>query len=783
VARTVRPSLHTARAELVLSHGDLHPLAEDIHNKPDPMLRLARTSAGLDYQAGERVVIIVDLVPLPPKTRRRVRRQLARKAARLAERERGSRFGGLSGLGGPSGARLDHAGEVLFGEGSRLLGEGGRSGSQDSGRELDPEQRRVQDSLRRRLDELTTGFRIQVLVQAIGTTKRRAEAHRDTIVSTFGVFGGANAFQKHGLNLGFVFLSADVPPLRWLFDLRFRTGLFFPAKRSVVTASEVRPFLRPSYTDLEPDNWVFRIAGAQVPPEYQVPPFNYEPDLVPLGRVLSRHGLKTLGVRVSDFSFSYMAGRSKSGKTEQAMNQFIHLARSGYGCFFLDPHPHNIDRLRPYLTEVADRIVEVDFSGRGAGRELAWNLLDMEGRGVEEIELKTKAVVDAFSSVLHLGLFELHDRTRAYLTMAVQAILELALRLPVELAPTIFQVGTILSDEGWRQATLPYLSPTVRGFWERPFAGGTTEEAIAPITNLIERFRAWTAAAVLMGASRSTYDIRRLMDEGKIVIACSGGLGEREQLAANFIVYELLYTGLLSRQDLSPEQRRPFWAFIDEIELYDRAGAAYGGKGHGYLADLLERLPRYNVFLAMLNESPERLTAKTLEAIATNRTVLATAALDEGGSRVFHKEWSTTVSPLTIPLLDRYQFLASTKADNIVTLPLLNHGIPVREMWAHCYDPGGVASMNQQIDENVRAAGGPDVPRSIAELNALDDRIRKWLAEHSREVAPPARTPRQPARAPDSEPAQPGHGPGRPTLELIAGADRADQAERHGGGS
>lgn len=771
--RAGRPKLYAARAELVLVHNNLAPLGEfgtiarpGVSSAPDPVLRMARANTRLDYSAGERCAIVVDLLPLAPLARRRHRRRLAKKMYRRAHREGLPWLGSLSDMGEP---RLDHAGDVLFGEGQEYLKSDGGGRRPGDKRELTLDELRAQDALRRRLDSLTAGYRIQVLIQVLARDKKMAEYMRDTQVSTFGGLTDANAFQMHGINLGVVFLGADTPLLRWWFDLRLRSGLFLPWKRSVVTGKEMRLFLRPSWATSEPDNWVFRLPGAQIPPEFQVPAFEYQPDLVPLGRTISRQGLKVLAIRIEDFRFFYMAGKSKSGKTEQAMNQFIHLARSGYGCFFLDPHPHNIDKLRPYLTDVADRIVEVDFSGSGAGRELAWNVLDMEGRGIEDIELKTKAVVDAFSSVLHLGLFELHDRTRAYLYMAVQAILELALRLPVELAPTIFQVGTILSDEGWRQATLPYLSPTVRGFWERPFAGGTTEEAIAPITNLLERFRAWTVAAVLMGGSRSSYDIRRLMDEGKIVLACSGGLGEREQLAANFVVYELLYTGLLSRQGMPPERRRPFYAFIDEIELYDRAGTPYGGKGHGYLADLLERLPRYNVFLAMLNESPERLTPKTLEAIMTNRTALATMALDERSAEVFRKEWATTGDPLSIPLLDRYQFLASIKADNMVTLPIVNHGVTVREMWAHCRNPGGVAAMKQQIDENIRAEAGRRIPRSIAELNALDDRIRKWLDDHRREVAPPARATRQAAPTPTGYPESE---PDRPQLELVSGADR-----------
>jgi hypothetical protein len=759
--------IYTARAELVLIHDDLEPLGQ-IPFRPNPLFRFARINTGIDVAAGESTTIIIDLLPLTPRQRRRFRRKVGKKGRRKLHRDEGGAFADTKDMMG-----FRHASDVLFGEGKG--GSNGVGATPRRAAELDQEQHRAEDALRQRLGSFTTGFRLQVLIQAKSPDWERARTYRDTLAHNFNLFGGANSFQIYGFNLGFTFLGSDNPLLRWYFDHRMRHGVFRPAKRNVVAADEIHHFLRPPHSGSEPDTWVLRLAGAQVPPEFQMPPFDYQPDLVPLGRVMSRQGVKLLATRVSDFRLSYLGGKSKSGKTEQAMNQFIHLARSGYGCFFIDPHPHNIDKLRPYLTDVADRIVEINFSDSGVGRDLGWNLLDMQGRSFEDIELKSKTIVDSFFSVLHLGLFELGERTRAYLTMAVQAVLELAMQLPAELAPTLFQVGTLLSDEGWRRATLPYLSPTVRAFWERPFAGGTTEEAIAPIVHLLTRFFNWTNAAVLMGASRSTYDIRRFMDEGKIVLACSGGLGEREQLAANFMVYELMYTGMLARQRLAPEQRRPFHAFIEEIEAYDRAGTAYGGKGIGYLADLLERLPRYNVFLHMLNESPERLTPKTWEAILTARTVFGTMALDLPGAEMIAKEWSTTVQPLDITLLDRYHFLLATVANNIVSLPIQNHAVSVREMWAHCRNAAGVPAMNEQIDENIRALG-QKAQRSVRELNTLDNRIRKWLDDHRREVAPPERSARQAPSMPVPQLGwRPEPEPARPQLELVGGGDQGQE--------
>src|SRR5439155_7136056 len=103
------------------------------------------------------------------------------------------------------------------------------------------------------------------------------------------------------------------------------------------------------------------------------PTFDHQPDLLPLGLVADRAGTRHVGVRLSDTLFSYMAGRSRYGKTETALHQFLHLALSGHGCLFLDPHEDAIARVKPYLADVAHRVVEVNVSPRSQ-RQVSWNL-------------------------------------------------------------------------------------------------------------------------------------------------------------------------------------------------------------------------------------------------------------------------------------------------------------------------------------------------------------------------------------------------------------------------
>ncbi|MCA1700281.1 MAG: hypothetical protein LC790_15820, partial [Actinobacteria bacterium] len=106
------------------------------------------------------------------------------------------------------------------------------------------------------------------------------------------------------------------------------------------------------------------------------------------------------------------------------------------------------------MTDVAERVVEINLARRGMHcTHVAWNLLSMDGLGLERVAERAAAVIDSFAvgagwSGRSAG------RTMAILSNAVYSLLYLGLRLPSELAPTIFTIPRFLIDEDWREATL-----------------------------------------------------------------------------------------------------------------------------------------------------------------------------------------------------------------------------------------------------------------------------------------------------------------------------------------
>ena len=88
---------------------------------------------------------------------------------------------------------------------------------------------------------------------------------------------------------------------------------------------------------------------------------------------------------------------------------------------------------------------------------------------------------------------------------------------------------------------------------------------------------------------RTSYDIARAMNEGRIVLACPGAGGARDRLVANLLVFDLLHAAK-SRAHIPPERRQPFYVFLDEVQTYD--GAASGNLAALLGADREVRGPR-----------------------------------------------------------------------------------------------------------------------------------------------------------------------------------------------
>ncbi len=693
--RTRGPA-HVMRAELRLARPTSEPLAH-LALEPDPLQSFASALAGLD-PSRERAEVAVDLLPCTASARRRLRGALLRQARRANTAGAARTLGGgvLETLGGERQTGRQRAAQVV-------------------GQRADREQ------IAAKVLQNEPLFQLQVLVRCQAPVEGMAADRMQAILGCFDGFTAANSFRVAGVRvLGLAFLGADLQGLARWFDRRMDSGLFRPLRRGVVSAREVAGFLKPPTVHCAaPD--VLRLGAAVHPSPRNLPAYKGQRELLPLGHVAGEGGSQLVGLNLSDTFFTYIAGRSRWGKTELAITQFLSLVRSGHGGMFIDPHEDAIRRIKSCLTEphTAERILELDLVGaRSREGQPGWNLLAARGLSDDARERRVEAIVDSFASALQWG--ERNNRALTLTTQATAALIELSTALPAELAPTIFQIPTLLGNPEWLQAVLPFVSAPRRQFFSERFPR-MSEEAITPLTNLIDRLRSSTQLAALLGSQLNTYDIAKAMDEGRIVLACPGAGGARDRLLANLLVFDLLHAAK-GRAHMPPAKRREFYVFLDEVQTYD-------GASSGNLAALLEQTAKYGIRATLLNQNPERLTQATLNALSTNRSHLIATALNARAAGLIAREWNSEPPASAIASLPRFHFIAQATHRGVLTRPFLFENVAVTDLFAKAYKPEQVADIQPAIDQASRRVSAQ---KTIDALDTLDERIGDHLAGKAR---------------------------------------------------
>jgi hypothetical protein len=678
------------RVRLVLARPAREALAET-GLQPDLLQGVAAAVAGLDPQRGEQARLVLDVRPLAAGEARRVRRRL------LGERRGQGLAAALSGE--PRRGRMS-VGETIE----------RRHDTQGLDRKLAPQHPLVQ-------------FQLCLRVQA-GDRLRALETMR-SLLAVLDVLGAANHLRARGLRLGGLgFLGEDLPWRRRGSDRRLDSGRFAPRRNDVVSPREIQGLLKPPTARCHAEN-VARSHGSIPAPPRGLPEYTGQAGVIPLGWVKTRTGRRTVGVRTDDTFFAYMSGRSRYGKTETAIGQFVALARAGHGGLFLDPHADAIAEIKTYLTDpgIRERVVEIDLSDRKAtNNQPGWNLFGLTDRTPIEAATRVDAFVDALAAAL--GWDERNTRALNLATQSAQALTELALTLPPELAPTIFEVPTLLSNDEWRQAVMPRLSPATRGFFADRFPS-LPGEAITAVTNLLDRLRASRSVAALLGSPVSTYDARRAMANDLIVLACPGSGSTRDRLVANLLVYDVLHAAK-ARAAMPLSARKPFWVFLDELQTYDGPN----------LPALLEQSAKYGGRAFLFNQNPERLSAATWNAVSTNRSHLLSAAVNSKAARMISAEWGSPPGPEVLTRLDAYTYLASVRAGHEVSRAFLVHGIPAAELHGEHRRPEQLDVLEAAIDQT---AGRQPIEDRLRAIDGHAARIRDHLKDRS--DRPPAARP------------------------------------------
>lgn len=300
----------------------------------------------------------------------------------------------------------------------------------------------------------------------------------------------------------------------------------------------------------------------------------------------------------------YVIGKTGMGKSTMLENMAIQDIQNGEGIAFIDPHGSTAQKLLDFVPY--DRIKDVVyFAPFDTDYPMGFNV--MEDVGYDKRHLVVSGLMGAFKRIWV-------DAWSARMEYFLQNTLLALLEYPDS---TLLDVNRMLVNKEFRKAVVEKVQdPIVKAWWQEEFAAFTdkyTAEATPAIQNKIGQFISNPLIRNIIGQSKSSFDIRKLMDERKILIVdlSKGRMGETNASLLGSMLTVKIYLAAMSRAD-EPASRMAklprFYFYVDEFQsMMNEAFAA-----------ILSEARKYKLALTLANQYVEQMEENVRNAVFGN---------------------------------------------------------------------------------------------------------------------------------------------------------------------
>ena len=311
------------------------------------------------------------------------------------------------------------------------------------------------------------------------------------------------------------------------------------------------------------------------------------------------------GIKAKDRSrHIYIIGKTGMGKSTLMENLIIQDIKNGEGVGVIDPHGSLADKVMDFVPE--ERINDiVYFAPFDVDFPISFNV--MEDVGADKRHLVVSSLMSTFKKIWV-------DAWSARMEYILNNIILALLEFP---GSTMLGVNRMLSDKDYRKKVVDNVQdPSVKAFWVNEFAkygDRYMQEAGAAIQNKIGQFTANPLIRNIIGQPRSSFDVRKMMDEKKILIMnlSKGRVGEQNASLLGGMLITKIYLGAMSRADLSESVIRKlptFYLYVDEFQSF----------ANDTFADILSEARKYNLALSIAHQYVEQMTEDVRAAVFGN---------------------------------------------------------------------------------------------------------------------------------------------------------------------
>lgn len=405
----------------------------------------------------------------------------------------------------------------------------------------------------------------------------------------------------------------------------------------------------------------------------------------------------------------YIIGNTGTGKSKLLEHMLLQDFASGRGVLLIDPHSDLIrDLLKSILSDpqLATRAQEriIYFNPMRDDYVIPMNVLNMPSAKSSYTAAQT--VIEAFRRTWPGSL----KTAPRFEDIALNSLICL-----IENGLTLVHMRRLLRDKHFRGRLLQRVTnPEVVDFFRHEFSAfGRDRAAWTESTrNKISAFTTNPHFRVTLGQPDNRLVLRELMDRGAYVLIDLGDCrGVAEKLMGSLLA-TLLEEDAMSRKDIPPEQRRPFYAYIDEFTSFS---ADQDDEGHNRsLTTILSECRKFGLSLTLAHQNLSQITPRMLGAIGQTRTKIV-FGIEYQDAEYFAKR-------LTRVDMEAIKHAAQTDTQHPLFKTVFEQ---LREMADQLTEPPDRHAIVKGHDRSVKQIKTITIPR----YKASDDDVDRFLKE------------------------------------------------------
>ena len=367
----------------------------------------------------------------------------------------------------------------------------------------------------------------------------------------------------------------------------------------------------------------------------------------------------------------YVIGKTGMGKSTMLENMAIQDIQNGEGIAYIDPHGSTAEKLLDFVPH--ERIKDVlYFAPFDTDYPVGFNV--MEDVGFDKRHLVVSGLMGAFKRIWV-------DAWSARMEYILQNVLLALLEYP---GSTLLDVNRMLTNKPFRAAVIEKITdPIVKAFWTEEFATYTdryTQEATPAIQNKVGQFVANPLIRNIVGQPKSTFDLRKMMDERKLFIVnlSKGRMGESNAALLGSMLTVKIYLAAMSRADEPPARmaRLPrCYFYVDEFQSMMNEA----------FADILSESRKYKLALTLANQYIEQMEENVRNAVFGNVGTLITFRVGPFDAEVLKVVFEPTFMAEDLVGLGLGQIYLTLMIDGVGSAPFSAETIPPIESPAVSY--------------------------------------------------------------------------------------------------